>query len=174
VPLPHAEIAGFLSKEQLRWHHDSHYGGALKGFTRLDATPTGDHRKRIAKANSVVLHELYFAGMTGEKTTPGDAARKAIERRFGSLDRWIEDFDAAAKSCRGWAVLAHHPVNDKLYNIATDSHDDGPAWFGVPLVVVDVYEHSYYIDYQNRKADYVAAFASHIDWDEVERRMRAR
>jgi Fe-Mn family superoxide dismutase len=171
-PLPYEAIEGYLGNEQLRWHHDSHYGGALRGFTSLDSDPTGSHRSRISKANSVVLHELYFDNMTAKESSPGESSAAAVAERFGSLDRWVEDFRAAAKSCRGWAVLAYHPVNGKLYNMASDSHDDGPAWFGVPLVVVDVYEHAYYLDFQNRPSDYVDGFTDHIDWIEVERRLR--
>lgn len=171
-PLPHEELEGFLSAEQLRWHHESHYQGALRGFTSLDEDPTGHHGTRIAKANSVVLHELYFDNMGPEETTPGEASVKALASRFGSLERWMEDFRAAATASRGWAVLAYHPVNGKLYNVSTDSHDDGPPWFGIPLVVVDMYEHSYYLDFQNRAADYVDGFTDHIEWSEVERRLR--
>jgi Fe-Mn family superoxide dismutase len=171
-PLPYEAIEGFLGGEQLRWHHESHYGGALRGFTSLDADPTGSHRTRIAKANSAILHELYFDNMTSKESSPGGVTAAQLAKRFGSVEKWIEDFRTAAKSCRGWAVLAYHPVNGKLYNTASDSHDDGPAWFGVPLVVVDVYEHAYYLDFQNKPADYVDGFTDHIDWGEVERRLR--
>lgn len=170
-PLSYEALEGFLGSEQIRWHHESHYGGALRKFTSLDANPTGSHRTRIAKANSVVLHELYFDNMTAKAKSPGEETAKTLGKRFGSLERWVEDFRAAAKSCRGWAVLAYHPVNGKLYNTASDSHDDGPVWFGVPLVVADVYEHAYYLDFQNRKADYIDAFTDHVDWNEVERRL---
>ncbi len=171
--LGYTELSGFLSKEQISWHHDSHYGGALKKFTQLDAAVTADHRSRIAKANSVILHELYFDNMTAEDSDPTNTANEAIADRFGSVDRWIDDFRAAAMSSRGWAVLAWHPVNGRLYNIATDAHDDGPMWFGVPLVVLDMYEHSYYIDFQNKKADYVDGFAGHLNWVEIDKRIRA-
>jgi len=172
-PLPYGALEGFLGSAQLEWHHDSHYAGALKGFVSLDTDPTGSHRTRVAKANSVVLHELYFDNMAAKGTSPGEAVAAAIGERFGSVDRWAEDFGAAARSCRGWAVLAYHPVNGKLYNMSSDSHDDGPAWFGVPLLVVDMYEHAYYLDFQNRPADYVDGFMDHIEWTEVERRLRA-
>jgi len=172
-PLPYDAIEGFLGGEQLRWHHDSHYSGALRGFSSLDADPTGSHRTRIAKANSAILHELYFDNMTAKESSPGELTVAHIGGRFGSLDRWIEDFRAAAKASRGWAVLAYHPVNGKLYNTASDSHDDGPAWFGVPLIVVDVYEHAYYLDFQNRPSEYVDGFTDHINWREVERRLRS-
>lgn len=172
-PLPYEEVIGFLSKEQVRWHHESHYGGALAGFNKLDADPVGEHRTRVAKANSVLLHELYFENMTAKRAEPGQTTQVVLKKRFGAMDRWVEDFRVAAKSCRGWAVLAWHPVNGKLYNVCTDSHDDGPVWSGIPLIVVDTYEHSYYIDFQNRKGDYVDGFTDHIDWAAVERRLDA-
>ena len=171
--LKYTEVKGFLSAKQIGWHHDSHYGGALKKFVELDAKPLGNHRSRIAKANSVILHELYFDNMTADGGDPASVTNSALKKRFGSVDRWIEDFRSAALSCRGWAVLAYHPVNGRLYNIATDSHDDGPSWFGIPLVVVDMYEHAYYLDFQNKKKDYVNGFTGHVDWAEIDRRLRA-
>ena len=63
--------------------------------------------------------------------------------------------------------------NGRLYNVVSDSHDDGPVWSGIPLAVVDTYEHAYYIDFQNRKADYVVTFTKHLDWNAIERRLRA-
>ncbi len=173
VPLPYEELGKFLSKEQLRWHHESHYGGALRGFVKLDQGLFGNQRQRIAKANSVLLHELYFENMTAKKQSVEKTMGALIKKRFGTTDRWLEDFRSAAKSCRGWAMLAWHPVNGKLYNVATDSHDDGLACSGVPLVVVDMYEHAYYLDFQNRKGDYVDAFTDHINWAAVENRLRA-
>ncbi len=68
--LTYTELPGFLSKEQVSWHHGSHYGGALKKFTQLDAAVTGDHKTRIAKANSVILHELYFGNMAAKASDP--------------------------------------------------------------------------------------------------------
>jgi len=171
--IKYKQIDGFLGAEQIRWHYESHYGGALKTFTELEARITEDKKTRAAKANSVVMHELYFDTMTPEKLDPTADTNATLKDRFGSLDRWIEDFRASALSCEGWAVLAYHPVNRRLYNIASDAHDRGPIWFGVPLVVLDMYEHAFYLDFQNRKADYVKGFTEHLDWAEIERRIKA-
>ena len=73
-------------------------------------------------------------------------------------------------AANGWGILARDAVNGKLYNVASDLHEVGVIWYGQPLVVCDVYEHAFYVDYQNRKADYVAAFVRFIDWAEVGRR----
>jgi Fe-Mn family superoxide dismutase len=70
-------------------------------------------------------------------------------------------------------MLIHHPVNGRLYNVVIDEHAMGPLWLAMPLVVIDVYEHAFYIDYQNRKADYIEKFIQHIDWAEADRRYRS-
>ena len=70
-------------------------------------------------------------------------------------------------------MLVVHPVNGRLYNVVSDEHAQGPLWLAAPLVVIDVYEHAYYVDYQNRKPEYVETFLRHIDWAEADRRYRA-
>ena len=127
-------------------------------------------KDQINRMNSVLLKELYFDGLTPE---PGDLKqdiRAALSRRFGSLDRWIEDFKATCMTANGWGILARDVVNGKLYNVASDLHEIGVIWLGQPLVVCDVYEHAFYVDYQNRKQDYVNKFVSFLDWDEINRR----
>jgi Fe-Mn family superoxide dismutase len=187
-PLRHTSIPGFLSAEQIAPHHTAHYGGALRGYsgldtkleesikegTSIDANAYGAmQRARQSKGNSVVLHELYFDGLAPELPEPDAEVRAAIEKRFGSLDKWAGDFQASAKAAAGWAMLTYHPVNGKLYNVVSDEHANGPLWMATPLVVIDVYEHAFYIDYHNRKAEYVEKFLDHIDWREVNARYRS-
>jgi superoxide dismutase, Fe-Mn family len=187
-PLPYTELPGFLSKEQLAPHHTAHYGGALKAYqsdeAQLDQMLKGTQplggpaytllqKDKLNRANSVVLHELYFENMAAHAPTPKEDVRAAISARFGSLERWMDDFRATSMAANGWGILARDEVNGKLYNVASDLHEVGVLWFGQPLLVCDVYEHAYYVDYQNRKADYVGKFLGHIDWSEVNRRWRA-
>jgi len=175
----HAEIPGFLSAAQIAPHHSAHYGGALKAVIAADAKLDDSakngtaldpaafaHLKRIvnSRGNSVVLHELYFDGLAPKEGNPEKALRGAIEQRFGSIEKWSSDFVASAKEAAGWALLVKHPVNGKLYNVVSDEHAMGVLWMANPLIVIDTYEHAFYIDYQNRKADYVEKFMSHIDW----------
>lgn len=186
-PLKHREIPGFLSAAQIAPHHTAHYGGALKAViaadTRLEeAVRKGSvadaaafaHLKRTvnSRGNSVVLHEFYFDGLSPQSVDPQPGLRSSIEGRFGSLEKWSADFIDSAKEAGGWAMLVKHPVNGKLYNIVSDEHAMGVLWMAQPLVVVDTYEHAFYIDYQNRKAEYVEKFMKHIDWGEAERRYR--
>ena len=184
-PLKHKAIPGFLSAEQIAPHHTAHYGGALKAVTAADArleeaTKSGTvvdaaafgQLKRIinSRGNSVVLHEMYFDGLAPKAVDPVADVRGAIEKRFGSLEKWSADFTTSAKEAAGWAMLVKHPVNGKLYNVVSDEHAMGLLWMAVPLVVIDVYEHAFYLDYQNRKAEYVDKFMQHIDWNEANAR----
>jgi Fe-Mn family superoxide dismutase len=186
-PLKHKSIPGFLSAEQIAPHHTAHYGGALKGYSAadakveasiksgeaLDGAACGALKRAInSKGNSVVLHEMYFDGMAPKAADPAADVRAAIEKRFGSIDKWAGDFIASAKSAAGWAMLVRHPVNGKLYNVVSDEHSMGVIWMAIPLVVIDTYEHAFYIDYQNRKVQYVEKFIDHVDWDEVNARFR--
>jgi len=187
-PLKHKSIPGFLSAEQIAPHHTAHYGGALKGYSSADAKVEASIKSGRAldgnafaslkrainsKGNSVVLHEMYFDGMAPAMVNPAEHVRTAIENRFGSIDKWAGDFIASAKSAAGWAMLVQHPVNRKLYNVVSDEHAMGVVWMAMPLVVIDTYEHAFYIDYQNRKSEYVEKFVDHIDWNEVNTRFRS-
>ncbi len=126
-----------------------------------------------SKGNSVVLHELYFDGLSPKAPAPSEDIRRAIAKRFGSVEKWSNDFVASAKAARGWAMLVKHPINGRLYNIVSDEHAMGLLWMAVPLVVIDTYEHAFYIDYKNRKGDYIEKFIDHIDWNEVNQRYRS-
>jgi Fe-Mn family superoxide dismutase len=187
-PLKHKSVPGFLSAEQIAPHHTAHYGGALKGYVAadsrleesvkagqsIDAAAYATLKRAVnSKGNSVVLHEMYFDGLAPEAPDPAADVRAAIEQRFGSVEKWAVDLIASAKEAAGWAMLVQHPVNGRLYNVVSDEHAMGVLWMATPLVVIDTYEHAFYIDYQNRKAEYVEKFMTHIDWNEANRRFRA-
>lgn len=181
-PLKHPSIPGFLSAEQIAPHHTAHYGGALRAYLAadkrleegvkasapIDSAAFGALKRIVnSRGNSVLLHEMYFDGLTPQAPDPAADVRTAIERRFGSLEKWTSDFIASANEAAGWAMLVKHPVNRQLYNVVSDEHGMGILWMAVPLVVIDTYEHAFYIDYHNRKAEYVEKFIAHVDWNEV-------
>lgn len=186
-PPRHAEIPGFLSAAQIAPHHGAHYGGALKAFlgvegaleesfakgTRIE-TAALERMKQIqsSRGNSVVLHELYFDGLALQGVDPRGGLKDALVKRFGSVDRWAADFVASAMAAAGWAMLVVHPVNGRLYNVVSDEHAQGILCMAAPLVLIDTYEHAFYVDYQNRKAEYVDRFLRFVDWAEADRRYR--
>jgi Fe-Mn family superoxide dismutase len=187
-PLKYEEIPGLLTKAQVTPHYKAHYGGALKRFVTLDEqinTALLDNepldsdayalmrKDKVNRMNSVLLHELYFDGLTAKTGDPGEDVRTAIAKRFGSLDRWVEDFRTCCMAANGWGILARDIVNGQLYNVASDLHEVGVLWLGQPLVVCDVYEHAFYVDYQNRKQEYVYKFVQYLDWNEIDRRWKA-
>ena len=187
-PLTYQSIPGFLSAEQLTPHFSAHYSGALRGYlaaeeklqssitegSALNSTTYGALQvARTSKENSVLLHELYFEGIVGVPGNMAPELRNALEKRFGSVEKWALDFQASAKAASGWALLVFHPVNGKLYNVVSDKHATGVLWMATPLIVIDVYEHAFYVDYKNRKTEYIEKFIKHINWLEVNRRYKA-
>ena len=133
-------IPGLLTKDQVTPHYQAHYGGALKRFTALEQQldtlyqgkePLGGdalafiHKDKINRMNSVLLHELYFDGLTPQPGDPTADIRAALTKRFGSLDRWIEDFKTCCQAANGWGILARDLVNGRLYNVSSDLHEIG-------------------------------------------------
>ncbi len=186
--LKYDEIPGLLTKAQIAPHYTAHYGGALKRYVAIEQQleklfagkdpASGDAhvfvlKDRVNRMNSVLLHELYFDTLIPMPGDPKGDIKAAISKRFGSIDRWIEDFKTCCMAANGWGILARDAVNGQLYNVSSDLHEVGVIWFGQPLVVCDVYEHAFYVDYQNKKADYVNKFVQFLDWDEINKRWLA-
>ncbi len=186
-PLKYEEIPGLLTKQQVTPHYQAHYGGALKRFTAIEQQldglyqgkePLGGdalafmHKDKVNRMNSVLLHELYFDGLTPSPGEPAHDIRAVLAQRFGSLDRWAEDFKACCLAANGWGLLVRDLVNGRLYNVSSDLHEVGVVWLGQPLIVCDVYEHAFYVDYTNRKQEYVTKFVNFIDWEETNKRFQ--
>lgn len=121
--------------------------------------------------DAVKLHELYFWNLGGLGGPATGRIRALIDRDFSSYDDWQKDFLAAGKSARGWVVLAYDCDDTTLHNFLQDTHNLGPIWRAIPLLVLDVYEHAYFIDYGIDRAAYLDAFFKNIDWMEVNRRL---
>lgn len=123
--------------------------------------------------NGMRLHELYFGNMKkeGSELKEGVLTEK-IQKFFGSVDMWKKNFIGIG-SMRGigWVILYHDPIEDKLFNAWINEHDTGHLSGCRPLLVMDVFEHAYMLDYELKKADYIEMFWKSIDWDSVEKRM---
>ncbi|MHB8129145.1 MAG: superoxide dismutase [Mobilitalea sp.] len=121
--------------------------------------------------NGVILHELYFENIGGDTPEPDQTAREMLELDFGSLQNWQEDFIATAKASRGWAVLCYDQRSDRLRNISLDAHDLGNIAYSAPILILDMYEHAYFLQYADKKADYITNFMKNINWTIVGDRM---
>lgn len=141
---------------------------AAASYSRYRGLKTGE----TYCLDGVILHELYFANMGGQSNTPSGDALTLINRDFSSFEKWKEDFTACGKASRGWAVLAYDQRSKRLLNFLSDAHDVGVIWTAYPILVMDVYEHAYFVDYASNKAEYIERFIQDINWDVVNNRAK--
>ena len=170
-----------MSEKLIVSHYENNYGGAvrrLNGITEqlaaLDfaAAPifviNGLKREELIASNSMILHELFFASL-GEGGEPDGRLRDALIRHFGSLERWQAEFSAMGKAQgggSGWVLLTWSPRDKKLVNQWAMDHTTTLAG-GQPILALDMFEHSYHMDYGARAAAYVEAFMAAINWPNV-------
>ena len=139
------------------------------------ATPEyAELKRRLGwEFNGMRLHEYYFDNLGG--TAPLDAdsklAKKLVES-FGSIDAWDKDFRATgAMRGIGWTVLYQDSAEGRLINFWINEHDEGHPAGGIPILVMDVFEHAYMLDFGLKRADYIDAFFKSIDWKAAEARL---
>ncbi len=185
LPARLAAIPG-LSEKLLTSHHQNNYGGAVRRLNQISdqlagldppAVPgfqlNGLKREELLAWNSMILHELYFAGL-GQPVRPGPVLALAIERDFSSAARWQAEFAAMGKALgggSGWVLLSWSPRDRRLVNQWAADHSMGLAG-ATPLLALDMYEHAYAIDYGANAGAYVDAFMKAIDWREADRRFQ--
>ncbi len=117
--------------------------------------------------NGMRLHELYFGGMKngGVALETSSHLAELITEQFGSFDAWLAEFKGVgAMRGIGWAVLAYDVLSKRLFNVWINEHDAGHLAGAVPVVIMDVFEHAFVLDYGIKRADYIAAFIQAIDW----------
>jgi Fe-Mn family superoxide dismutase len=177
LPFDPKAIPG-LSEKLLTSHHDNNYAGAVKRLGAIEAelakidpatapvfTINGLKREELIAWNSMILHELYFGGI-GVPSRPSAALAAAIERDFGSEARWRSEFVGTGKALgggSGWVILAYSHRDRKLMNQWASDHTQNLA-MSTPILVLDMYEHAYHMDYGSQAGAYVDAFMKVIDW----------
>ncbi|MGH7906936.1 MAG: Fe-Mn family superoxide dismutase, partial [Candidatus Binataceae bacterium] len=128
-------------------------------------------KQQLAAGNSALLHEFYFRNLGPVPVRPSRYLRDNMTEHMGSLEGWRDDFIACARVADSWAVLSYDPYDDRWHNAPLDRADAGGWVGGNPLVVCDVAEDAWSIDYKDREA-YVTRFCEHIDWNVVASRYR--
>ena len=181
MPLPYQELPGFLSREQLAAHYEDYVGAVerLKATedslraTTMDTSRYADLRRaQVTAANGVLLHELYFGGLSARKIALPRHIESNMTEHMGLWESWRDDFTRCALTAKTWAILLYDPYDDRWHDAVMDGDNDG-VWVGAnPLVVCDVAEHAFSRDYQTR-AEYVAKFIDHIDWNQVSVRYKS-
>jgi Fe-Mn family superoxide dismutase len=187
LPFDPAKLKG-ISEKLIVSHHDNNYTAAVKNLNKVeeqlsqlakDTAPFvvgGLKQSELTFANSMTLHENYFGNLGGSGKIGGEI-EKAVAGVFGSAAKWEEQFRATGMSLgggSGWVVLGYNFQMDAVQTLWSGNHTQALA-FGAPLLVMDMYEHAYQMDYGAAAAKYVDAFFENIQWDEVNRRLeRAR
>ena len=168
-----------ISEKVLVSHYENNYVGAVKRLNDIGVqlaeldfakapnfVVNGLKREELIAANSMILHEVYFDGLGGAGRPTG-ALGDAIARDFGSLERWRTEFSAMGKAeggGSGWVILAYSPRDKRLVNQWAADHTTTLAG-GRPVMVLDMYEHAYHMDYGAAAAKYVDVFMEAIRWD---------
>ena len=172
-----------MSERLIVSHYENNYGGAVKRLNLIDEQLAGlDYasapgflvnglkREQLIAMNSMILHELFFDGL-GDESEPGPVASGALARDFGSYERWRSEFMAMGKALgggSGWVLLSWSPRDRKLVNQWASDHCHTLAG-GTPILALDMYEHSYHIDFGAKAATYVDTFMRTIRWANVDR-----
>ncbi|MBL8289804.1 MAG: superoxide dismutase [Rubrivivax sp.] len=188
LPYPGDALKG-LSSRLIESHHRNNYGGAVKRLNairralrqppgaaaRAGFELNGLKREELVATNSMLLHELYFAGLGGDGQTMEPAWALALEANFGSVAAWRDEFAAMGRALgggSGWVLLAFQPREGTLVNQWAADHTQALAG-GVPLLALDMYEHAYHLDHGADAAAYVDAFMANVDWGGVYARYQA-
>lgn len=169
--------------DQLLKNHFTLYEGYVTNVNKLSqslgewakadkfGTPEYNELKRRFgwEWNGMRLHELYFNNMTKAYSPLAEGLlRGSLEKIYGSLENWEKDFRAVATMRGiGWTILYHDSTSNELFNVWVNEHDMGHLAGCVPLLILDVFEHAYTLDYGIKKADYIDAFMKSVDWSVV-------
>ncbi len=183
LPYAHNALEPVISEETINYHYGKHhqtYVTNLNGLVPGTEFENADLETIVKKSSGPIFnnaaqiwnHDFYFLSLTPVKgTAPSENLFKAIEAKFGSLDNFKTEFNKAAVTVfgSGWAWLVK--TAEGGVDIVKESNAGNPMTSGLtPLLTFDVWEHAYYIDYRNRRADYVAALWELVDWDVVSAR----
>src|SRR5215218_8323771 len=176
-----ARIKG-MSERLIVSHYENNYGGAVKRLNLIEeklaeldyaSAPVfvvnGFKREQLIAMNSMILHELFFDGL-GDESEPSTMLRNALERDFGSYERWRSEFLAMGKALgggSGWVLLTWSSRDRKLVNQWASDHCHTLAG-GTPILALDMYEHSYHIDFGAQAGTYVDTFMKAIRWRSVD------
>ncbi|MGE0128031.1 MAG: superoxide dismutase [Blastocatellales bacterium] len=184
LPFDPAKLKG-LSEKLIRSHHENNYAGAVRALNAVEqrlaamlndkALPAyvyGDlKREELVRTGSVVLHEIYFSNLGGDGKAGGEAL-DAIKKAWGSFELWEAEFKRTGNALSGgsgWVIFALNFHTGELHNYWSWDHMHN-APFSRPLLAMDMYEHSYQMDYGAAAAKYVDAFMQNVNWEEVNRR----
>lgn len=187
LPYEYNALEPYLNEETLRFHHDKHHAAYVNALNEAEeklakAQESDDFSTLRAICNAMafnysghLLHTLFWNNMgpTGGGEPQGALADQ-INRDFKSFDTFKAQFIAAANQVQGsgWALLCWQPLGEKLVILQTEKHQDMAQWGAQPILVLDVWEHAYYLQYQNKRPDFTKGFFDVVNWQDVAERFQ--
>lgn len=187
LPFDATKLKG-LSEKLIRSHWENNYSGAVKALNAVEqrlsallsdkdlpAYVYGDlKREELVRIGSVVLHEIYFGNLGSDGKAAGEILN-ALKQTWGSYELWEAEFKRTGNALgggSGWVILAHNFHTGELHNYWSWDHMHN-APFSRPLLAMDMYEHSYQMDYGAAAGKYIDAFMQNVNWEEVSHRFTA-
>lgn len=186
LPYAYNALEPHYDEVTLRLHHGKHHQAYVDGLNKAEdklqeARTNGDfalvkhwERELAFHGSGHLLHSLFWANMApnGQGEPQGELL-ELINESFGSLEAFKKQFSAAAAAVEGsgWALLVQSPELGGLRVLTIEKHQDITLIGAIPLLTVDVWEHAYYLKYQNRRAEWIAAWWNIVNWDDVSARI---
>ncbi len=187
LPYPNDALEPYIDSRTLELHHGKHHKAYVDGLNKAEEEL---QKARLNNDFSLIqhwskqlsfhgagayLHKLYWESMSPNGGgIPSDSLGKMIEKSFGDLKSFKAQFSAAARTVEasGWALLAYRYSDDSLIIYQVENHQKLSPWNVAPIMCIDVWEHAYYLKYQNKRADYVDGFWNFINWKEIEAKLQ--
>ncbi|MEN6645276.1 MAG: superoxide dismutase [Armatimonadia bacterium] len=188
LPYAYKALEPYLSEETLKFHHDKHHNAYVTALNEAEekiakAQEAGDFAAIRALSNAIafnysghLLHSLFWTNMSPDGGgEPQGALAEQIKKDFKSFDTFKAQFLAATNAVQGsgWGILAWQPLGQKLVVLQTEKHQNEAQWGVTPILVLDVWEHAYYLQYQNRRPDFTKGFFDVVNWKDVAGRLEA-
>ena len=187
LPYAYDALEPHIDEQTMRLHHDIHHNGYVTGLNNAEdklaeARDSGEfgltkHWEREAAFHGAghLLHTIFWTNMGPDGGgEPGGELSDAIKGDIGAFDKFKSHCSAAEKQVEGsgWGILAYRPFDGKLVILQAEKHQNLTQWGVIPLLVIDVWEHAYYLKYQNKRPDYTAAFYNVINWSNIQDRFK--
>lgn len=181
LPYGYDELEPSIDKETMQLHHDIHHKGYVGGLNKAEEAleqARKDNNFALIKhfsrevafhGSGHIFHNLFWKNMAPDGGTPEGAITEQINKDFGSFDAFQNQFSAATNAVEGsgWGVLGWRPLDNKLVVLQSEKHQNLTNWGVQPLLVCDVWEHAYYLKYQNKRAEYVKNWWNVVNWKNV-------
>lgn len=187
LPYPFYALEPVISQTALKIHHDKHHKAYVDGLNKAEVNLEEARRRNnyeyikywenelAFNGSGHILHSIFWTVMSplGTGGRPGANTLYQINNYFGSFDAFEAQFKSAAQTVEGsgWAILTWQPTWRRLEILQAEKHQNLTQWSGIPILVCDIWEHAYYLDYQNDRKKYIDAWWNLVNWIEVERRL---